>query len=222
MSIPGSELRPVRRAQLRVQARDLIRSAIVTGEIKAREIFTVGALAHRMEVSATPVREALLDLANQGLVEVVPNRGFQLPELTEKDLDELFQLRLLLERGALLALAGSLRKSDVERFRKEAERTVRSAAAGDLREFLSADREFHLGLLRALENERLVDLVGKLRDQTRLYGLPALALAGALKSAAREHVEILEALESGQVDAVSELITKHLRHTRGLWAGHSE
>ena len=222
MSTPTLKLPQARRNGLREQARSSIRTAIVTGEISPGETYTIGELAGKLAVSATPVREAILDLANEGLVEVIPNRGFRVPELSDQDLDELFQLRLLLEGGALESLASSITTSQLNEFRNQANVTIASAAAGDLPAFLAADRDFHLGLLEAMGNHRLVELVGRLRDQTRLYGLPALALQGNLGSAANEHLEILEALGTKQVDRIRRATTNHLRHTRGLWAGQSE
>jgi DNA-binding GntR family transcriptional regulator len=222
MSTAPFALPEVRRTGLREQVRTFIRTAIITGEVKAGETYTVGAIARRVGVSATPVREAVLDLANEGLVEVLPNRGFRVPDLIDKDLDELFQLRLFLEGAALEALVDVLKPQDLAKFRSMAEQIVDFAANGDLSGFLSADREFHLGLLASLGNERLVELVAKLRDQTRLYGLPAMALQGSLGSAAKEHLDILDALQMRDPDAIRQTITKHLRHTRGLWAGYTE
>jgi DNA-binding GntR family transcriptional regulator len=222
MSTTSFDLPEVRRTGLREQVRTFIRTAIVTGEVKPGETYTVGAIARRVGVSATPVREAVLDLANEGLIEVLPNRGFRVPELTERDLDELFQLRLFLEGGALEALVHELTAEDLARFTTTAEMIVDFAADGDLSSFLSTDREFHLGLLATLGNHRLVELVATLRDQTRLYGMPALALHGSLVSAAREHLDILDALRVKDKDGIRQAMTKHLRHTRGLWAGQTE
>jgi len=222
MSIVNLPTRDLRRTGLREQVHGYVRTAIVTGDIRPGETYTVGVLVRQLGVSATPVREALLDLASEGLVEVIPNRGFRVPELSERDLDDLFQLRLLLEGGAAELLAGSLTAEQLTELRHQATRIVGFARAGNLSEFLIEDRNFHLALLSYLGNRRLVDLVGKLRDQTRLYGLPELALRGKLESAASEHLDLLDALESTQARKVRVAFTKHLRHTRGLWAGHSE
>ncbi|MGH7758290.1 MAG: GntR family transcriptional regulator, partial [Candidatus Dormibacteria bacterium] len=93
------------RASLRDRALRAIRGSIVTGELAEEKIYPVAYFASRLAVSATPIREALFDLASQGLIEVVRNRGFRVPHLSEHDLDELFQLRRMVELTAVVELA---------------------------------------------------------------------------------------------------------------------
>jgi DNA-binding GntR family transcriptional regulator len=160
----------------------------------------------------------VFDLAHQGLVEVVRNRGFMVLPLKDRDLDEIFQLRILLEVPAVEALAGRLEPEVAERSRDLVRRCLTAARASDLAAFLEADRDFHLLLLTAHGNSRLVQIVDRLRDQTRLYGLPGLAASGDIVAAAEEHVRILDAIVDGDAEAVRARIEHHLRHTRGLWA----
>ncbi|HVA92494.1 MAG TPA: GntR family transcriptional regulator, partial [Chloroflexota bacterium] len=93
----GTSLPELDRSSLRARARKAIRGSIVTGEIADGEIYPVSYFTSRLGVSATPIREALFDLAGEGLVEVVRNRGFRVPQLTEQDLDDLYDVRTLLE-----------------------------------------------------------------------------------------------------------------------------
>ncbi len=87
----------MRPSTLSSMAKESIRVRIVTGEIAAGEIYSAPALAAVLGVSATPVREAMLELTADGLVEVVPNRGFRVVEPSQHDLDEIFEIRLMLE-----------------------------------------------------------------------------------------------------------------------------
>jgi DNA-binding GntR family transcriptional regulator len=73
-----------------------------------------------------------------------------------------------------------------------------------------------------VENERLTEIVGRLRDQARLYGLPRLAAAGELKASAEEHSAILQAVSDGDSALAESLTRRHLDHTRGIWAGRTE
>jgi DNA-binding GntR family transcriptional regulator len=207
---------------LRHQATIAIRAAVITGEIEAGHIYSAPSLAARFGVSATPVREAMLDLVSEGLAEPVRNRGFRIIEATAADLDEIFELRLLLEVPTVGRLAGSLSREDAERYASLATNIVSAAEQGDLPRFLDSDRRFHLGLLGLLGNQRLVDFVDRLRLQSRLPGLDVLAESGALVVTANEHVEIVDALIEGSSKKVERLMTRHLRHTRGVWAGVQE
>jgi DNA-binding GntR family transcriptional regulator len=207
---------------LRHRVSNAIRAAVVTGEMAAGQIYSVPALANEFAVSLTPVREAMLDLVNEGLAEPVRNRGFRIVEASEADLDEIFDLRLLLEVPSMVKLAGTLTAADGKRFREVADVIEAAAAEGDLVAFLAADREFHLGLLGLLGNERLVRFVDMLRLQSRLPGLEELARQSALPASAEEHQHILNALIEGDRSGVKRLMIRHLRHTRGIWAGMKE
>lgn len=204
---------------LRQQALARLRSGIVTGHIEAGRLYPVAQFATELGVSATPVREALLDLAKEGLVEVVRNRGFRVVQLTDRDLDEIFHLRLMLEAPALREICGKLSPAELAEHRCDAEAIVDCARADDLPGFLEADRRFHMRLLERTGNRRLCAIVGELRDLARLYGLGDLIGSDVFLHSAEEHLELLDALEAGDVRAVEQRITGHLQHTREIWAG---
>ncbi|MEX2645135.1 MAG: GntR family transcriptional regulator [Gaiellaceae bacterium] len=217
-------LKPLEITSLRERAAQAIRAGIITGEIGPGEIYSTPVLAERLGVSATPVREAMLDLANEGLVEPVRNRGFRVVPLTEADLDEIFELRMLLEVPTMVRVADivdTVPAATVSEFRALADEIEKFAKAGDLVQFLDADRKFHVGLIELLGNRRLAELVGRLRDHSRLYGLRRLDRA-ALVASAGEHRGILDAIARGDKKNVKTLMQQHLGHTRGIWAGRSE
>jgi DNA-binding GntR family transcriptional regulator len=219
-SVPS--LTQLGRSNLRAQARSVLRSSIVTGELQPGSLYTIGGVAAQLGVSATPVREALGDLEQLGLVEIIRNRGFIVPPVTDADLDEILQLRLMLEPPALIQAAKKLTPEDIRECRELAEQGKAAAKAGDLALFLEADRALHLRLIAPLHNRRLGEILGRLRDEARLYGLRNLATAGRLVTSAEEHDSIIEAVAGGDSDVIREEITKHLRHTRGAWAGLDE
>jgi len=212
----------LRRPNLRDQVLAVIRQQLVAGEIRPGEIYSASAMATRLGTSNAPVREAMLTLVNQGVMEVVPNRGFRVTPLNDTDLDEVYQLRLMLEVPALEELSRRGSRAEVEPLRAHAEACTQAAERGDLTGFLNTDRDFHLGLLELLGNRRLVGLVELLRDQTRLYGLHKLAAEGRLVSASQEHFDLLEAVLAGDPDRTGQLMVKHLQHVRGDWAGAGE
>lgn len=221
-SVSIASVMPLHVSNLRERARIAIRTSIITGELQPGQLYTVGAFAEMLQVSATPVREALGDLEQVGLVKIMRNRGFVVTELTDHDLDEVFQIRLMLESGALTQVAGHVPDDDLKACREMAQQSKQAVADDDLHRFLSLDRDFHLRLIASLGNQRLVDLLGQLRDQTRLFGIRALADAHRLEASANEHVELVEAVARGDVPEVRRVIAKHLKHTRGAWAGRSE
>lgn len=209
---------PLRRPSLRDQALAVIRQALVAGEIRPGAIYSASGMATKLGTSNAPVREAMLTLVNQGVMEVVPNRGFRITTVTDKDLDEVYQLRLLLEVPAVRQLAQQDASAHAEMLTEHARACTQAAKDLDLTVFLEADRDFHLSMLGLLGNGRLVQVVEMLRDQTRLYGLQSLAERGDLVSASLEHFDLLEAVLAGDPERAAEEMAKHLAHVRGDWA----
>src|ERR1700753_714884 len=112
------------RTSLREQVTEALRAALVSGALRAGVVYSAPGLAERFGVSATPVREAMLDLVKAGLVEAVPNKGFRVTELTERDLDEYTAIRAMLEPPTVAAVAASASREQVEGLRPLAERIV--------------------------------------------------------------------------------------------------
>lgn len=217
-----TQLPTLDRSSLRDRARLAIRGSIVTGELTEEEIYPVAYFSERLGVSATPIREALFDLAGIGLVEVVRNRGFRIPRLSDRDLDELYDLRILLEVPAIGRLAERGRGEPWTELRRLAQEMVEQAQGRHVAEFLWADRSFHLAVLEQLGNRQLVEVVARLRDRTRLAGIRGMAESGVLVETAREHLELLDALTESDRDRAERWMVHHLRHTRGMWAGRGE
>jgi DNA-binding GntR family transcriptional regulator len=206
------------RESLREQIATALRAAIVAGQMRPGVLYSVPTLAERFGVSATPVREAMLDLAKEGMVDSVRNKGFRITELADSDLDEITQLRALIEVPTVTGLAATITAEQVEALRPLAQAIVDGAAAGDLARYLEEDRRFHLQLLALAGNRRLVDVVGDLRSQTRLYGLGALVEQERLAASAAEHLELLDALLARDTERTETVMRRHIAHVRGIWA----
>ena len=217
--MPVTQLKAV---SLREQAREAIRTQIVVGELAPGEVQSIQSIAGALGVSITPVREAIMDLAHLGMVEVIRNRGFRVPILTDHDLDEIFKVRTMLEAPAMAELTELVAGARLPDSEQLARQCAEAAAAGDLHVFLDTDRQFHLGLLGKLDNRRLVTMVAHLRDQARMLGLHILADQGGLVASAQEHFALLDAIETGKADLAALLMRKHLAHSRGIWAGRNE
>jgi DNA-binding GntR family transcriptional regulator len=210
------------RQSLRELIADSLRASLVAGQMRPGVVFSVPVLAERFGVSATPVREAMLDLAKEGLIEPVRNKGFRVTELSDKDLDDITQLRALIEVPTVSQLALVAPQDALMELRPLALAIVDCAAAGDLIAYVEADRRFHLGLLGLAGNPRLVGVVRALRAQTRLYGLEELVRQGRLTASAEEHHELLDALLARDPERTEAVMRRHIGHVRGIWAAASE
>ncbi|AKN74186.1 GntR family transcriptional regulator [Streptomyces sp. PBH53] len=207
-----------RRSSYRERVADALRAALIAGELRPGEVYSAPSLAARFGVSATPVREAMLDLAKEGLVDTVPNKGFRVTVVSDQQLDEYTHIRALIEIPTVVELARTADRVSLEALRPAAREIVTAAVAGDLIAYVEADTRFHLGLLALAGNAHLVEVVADLRKRSRLYGLTALVEAGRLLASAEEHLELLDALLERDEKAVHAVMTRHLGHVRSLWA----
>jgi DNA-binding GntR family transcriptional regulator len=210
------------RTSLRERVAESLRAALVSGRMVPGTTYSIPALAEQFGVSATPVREAMLDLVNEGIMSAVPNKGFRVVELSDAELDQITELRRLLEVPTVGDLAGAIDRAAVRRLRALADAVSDAARRGDVVGYVEADRELHLALLAEAGNPRLVEMVGRLRDQSRLYGLEQLAADGVLVDSAAEHIRLIDALESGDRRAAERVMAHHLDHVRGIWASRRE
>lgn len=211
----------LRQSNLRDQALSILKLRLISGDLAPGQIYSASALAEELGVSNSPVREAMLTLVNQGLMETVRNRGFRVVHFSDKERQNVYDLRVLLEVPSMVKLATlkdriAVRKDE---FMKIAKDMVIFAKEGNIPGYLEMDHRFHLGLLSLLGNEPLVAIVENLRDQSRQYGLKALRESGGLVKSAEEHQPILEAMLAGKTTLTSELMTRHLSHFMSDWAG---
>ncbi|MFI1955059.1 GntR family transcriptional regulator [Streptomyces xinghaiensis] len=203
------------RHSVRGQILDALRAALVGGDLLPGEVYSAPALAARFGVSPTPVREAMQQLAAEGAVEVVPNRGFRVARRSERDLAELAEVRALLEVPVLLRLARTRPPASWEELRPLAAAGVAAAARGDRVGYAEADRAFHHALL-ALSGNRQLALIGDelhRRGQTPA-GRTRPAGTAELLAEAAEHNALLDALSAGDTTAVEQLAREHFTAAR--------
>ncbi|MFD7555915.1 GntR family transcriptional regulator [Streptomyces sp. NPDC059835] len=200
----------VLRHSVRGQILDALRAALIEGELAPGEIYSGPALGERFGVSATPVREAMQQLALEGAVECLPNRGFRVLSRTPRDLAELAEVRGLLEIPVMLRLARSVPAEAWEALRPAAAATAEAAAEGDLPAYAEADRAFHREVLSLAGNAQLVAVAEQLHRRALwpLPGAPRVRRAELVADAA-EHGLLLDALTAGDLPAVESLVRRH-------------
>ncbi|MGY6021227.1 GntR family transcriptional regulator [Streptomyces spinosirectus] len=208
---PPSRPRPVQRSSVRGQILAALRKALVAGELAPGEVYSAPALGERFGVSATPVREAMQQLALEGAVEVIPNRGFRVIERGTRELAELAEVRALIEVPVVLRLARTVPVERWAELRPLAEATVRAASSGCRATYAESDRAFHRGLLSLCGNDQLVQIADDLhrRAQWPLVGTPASRARTELLADAAEHAALLDALIARDLEVVRGLVGEH-------------
>ncbi|MFF7729376.1 GntR family transcriptional regulator [Streptomyces sp. NPDC008001] len=204
------------RHSVRGQVLTALRKALVSGELIPGEVYSGPALGERFGVSATPVREAMQQLALEGAVEVVPNRGFRVATRTARDLAELAEVRAMLEVPALLRLVRTVPAAGWAGLRPLAEAACSAAATGDFALYADADRAFHRALLALAGNRQLVAVADELHRRAQWAPVPGRPPRAAdLVADAAEHLALLEALCAQDAERAEALVRAHFEHFAG-------
>ncbi|WP_055530540.1 GntR family transcriptional regulator [Streptomyces graminilatus] len=202
----------VQRSSVRGQILDALRAALVRGELAPGEVYSAPALGDRFGVSATPVREAMQQLAQEGAVEVVPNRGFRVVERGARELAELAEVRALIELPVLVRLALTVPAERWTELRPLADATAHAASTGCRATYAEADRAFHRAVLSLAGNTQLVQIADDLhrRAQWPLVDTKSVRGRAALMADAADHGTLLDALTARDVQLVQSLVREHV------------
>ncbi len=217
--MPGSEA--VKRTTLRSQIADALRDEVIAGRLPAGRQFTVKEIAEQYGVSATPVREALLDLCSQGLLDVELHKGFRVREFSHADFRDMIEARTLIVEGmfrrsterALLAATPEALASA----RRRAEEAGRAALAGDLDILIGYDLRFWREMACLVGNPYISDFLDRVRVQAWVFTVPLLRRLEDLQGRLwHRHAELVEAIACRDVELAQEIIAAYNAHTLDL------
>jgi DNA-binding GntR family transcriptional regulator len=197
---------------LRVQVATWLRSALFTGDLTPGSTFSVPALAEQFGISATPVREAVLDLVQQGLVVAVPSKGFLVINPSRETIEQSVEIRKLLEVPTNCRIAETVTPEDLAPLRVMAKQILANARDGDLRSFVEVDYLFHRGVTGLAGNPMLTDLVEDLRSRARVVTVPYIASKSLLIKAAHEHKRLLDAMQAREMAEVKRVTEQHMSY----------
>lgn len=203
-----------RGTSLREQVTRSLRIQLFTGRLRPGDTFSVPALAEEFGVSATPVREAVLELVQRRLVEVIPAKGYRVVKLSQDEIRETVEVRSLLELPGTKLAADVATSEEIERLREMAVRTVRYAEQRRMEDFVLLDHDFHVAVLQAARNATLVTIIEELRNRARVHIAGFLnELGGAGVDVAREHVQLIDAMEARDHNLIDQIVTKHMSYS---------
>ena len=194
---------------------ELIRQRIFSRELKPGERIDEQALARDFGISRTPLREALKVLQNEGLVKLVPRRGCFVAKLTERDLDEIYDMVSLLE-GACAARAAELASAaDIARLQRITQRMAQAANERNYKRYFDANLAAHEAVQEIAGNRWQKNVIQYLRSMCRLSPYVSVGkIPGRLEESLREHEELVAAIEAHDAVRAEAVMRKHIEHTR--------
>ncbi len=198
---------------LRAQVYQQLRTALRKGRIGAEQFATERDLAEQLGVSRTPVREALALLMHEGLISAT-SRGFVAPELSQQDLDDLYQIRRMLEPGAIASTLDRLSPHDFRMLRQFLGEQEAADARDDVAAFVEANSMFRALWLGAVPNKQLRQLIERHNDHVRWVRHVTLEDPKVRKKALAGLRKMLAALQAGKPAGVSAAMLDHLEATQ--------
>ena len=193
------------------RAYQAIRLAIMHGELQTGRLYSEAHLAQLLEVSRTPAREALRQLAAEGLVEIEPQRGFRLRTISRSEQIEFFCLRDLLEGYVVRTIGARVDPEELVPLEEIVEQQRRVIA--DQVEFINLDEQFHLAMARIAGLTRTAQIIATLRSVLWLLGAEAAYRPERRDAVIAEHAAVVEALKQRDAERAGALMRHHLLQT---------
>lgn len=197
-----------------------LRRAILAGELKPGTLHSVVEISARLGVSRTPVREALLRMASHGVVRFERSRGVRILQVSAKDIEEIYSLRLLLEVPSAHRAASKLSDERLAAIDESFEGMRAACAAGDESAFQKHDIAFHEGILEGADNHRVTEVVANTRTQMLDRGL-STTKTRTLWDILAVHERIRDALMARDADASALAMRDHLLETTRMLIAQS-
>ena len=201
---------------------DKVFQAIVSGEMVPGEFLSEETLTQRFEVSRTPIREALIHLYKDGLLQKGPFRSYAVGEISLQTAKELFQVRLLLEPACArfaadnLLAAQSLREA--ERVTAEMQEIARrERTETNLTKLADLDVQFHVAIAEASGNRRLAEFVTLLHRQVRQFSAVAQRSTPYGSDTLEEHRKLLDAIKAGEAAQAEQRMSRHILEAMKRW-----
>jgi DNA-binding GntR family transcriptional regulator len=213
---PNKQFEEISNVPLRQKIVQVLREAILSGELKPGDALVETALATQLGVSRAPLREAMRSLSKDGLIETVPYRGTTVKTLSSKDIEEIYSLRGLHESFAVQRILERNRVSDVDTLNQICKNMKKAAKVKDLKMLNQEDDSFHRQLILLAEH----DMLTAIWDQLALRVRQLMSLRNQLNrnpmEIAMNHPPIVQAIADKNLARATALIQKHVASAKDL------
>lgn len=187
-----------------------LREAILRGDLVPGERLMELQLAAKLGVSRTPIREAIRMLEQEGLAITIPRKGAIVAGMTEKDMQDVLEIREALEELSVQVACDKITDEEIAELHKNMKNFEHSLKSGDLKKMAQADVEFHDVIYRATDNPKLINMLNNLREQMYRYRVEYLKNPQNHEQLLQEHEAIYKGIVEKDKSAVTEMIRKHI------------
>ena len=210
MKEPNFEVNMNEYLPLRDVVFNTLRQAILRGELKPGERLMEIQLANKLGVSRTPIREAIRKLELEGLVLMIPRKGAEVAEITEKSLRDVLEVRRALEELAVQLVCEKITEEEIEELKAAAREFENVLKDGDITKIAEADVRFHDVIYMAPDNQKLIQLLNNLREQMYRFRVEYLKREEVRPQLLAEHEEIIATIERREKDTATKVVCEHI------------
>ena len=187
-----------------------LREAILKGELKPGERLMELQLAAKLGVSRTPIREAIRMLEQEGLAVTIPRKGAEVAKMTEKDMEDVLQIREALDELAAKIACEQISEEQLEELVATMHEFEESTKTDNVKKIAEADVKFHDIIYQSTGNPKLVNMVNNLREQMYRYRIEYLKDSAVRRQLAKEHKAICEALRTHDRESALRYVYVHI------------
>ncbi|MBS5429966.1 MAG: GntR family transcriptional regulator [Lachnospiraceae bacterium] len=188
-----------------------LRQAILRGELKPGERLMEVQLANKLGVSRTPIREAIRKLELEGLVLMIPRKGAEVADITEKSLRDVLEVRKALEELAVQLCCDKITGKEIEELHRAADDFRRILkTSDDVTEIAEADVRFHDIIYLATGNQKLIQILNNLREQMYRYRVECIKRKESHPILIAEHEEIIRRIENKEKKEAADIVCRHI------------
>lgn len=196
---------------IREQVYYILRDEICRGVYPAGTRLQEADLTKRLEVSRSPVREALRKLASEGLLSEIPNKGVYVKEFSTKDIEEIFELRVLLESYGIYHSEGHITPERREKLLGILAELETSFRRGDLESYTAADEDLHNQIVHLADNSLVNDTYERVRSMNQQFRVLSLMSSRRFMESLEEHRSIIQNIIEGNLQEADEINRHHLQ-----------
>ncbi|HWR41003.1 MAG TPA: GntR family transcriptional regulator [Patescibacteria group bacterium] len=211
----------VQRVTLKEQVYTHLKKAIINEELKNGEIYSEQSIASELNISRTPVREAILQLQQEKMIDIYPSRGFMVKPMSLEECKKILQLRVAIEGFSAMHMARNIHRQDAQELLTQLEEYLHFEESmlnnpEKSYDFMDSDVQFHLHIISYTNNEYFVSTIDTLRSRMERVINKTLQVRGRMGHGLSEHQAIFECIRHGDEYGAFLALRKHMDNTEEL------